>query len=118
MYFFVIIQLLKFKIMKALYVIVLFFGIVSNNNIEQNTETVKAIFDFHDDGTFYFIDSVDENETYTFLKADENAFKTYDLTDSKYEGKVFNVTYRIETEKDDFDEDYEVWTIIKLDMVK
>lgn len=104
--------------MKALYVIVLFFGIVLNNNMSQNTETVKAIFDFHDDGTFYFIDSTNENETYAFLKADEAAFKTYDLTDLKYEGKVFNVTYRIETEKDDFDEDYDVWIIVKLDLAK
>jgi hypothetical protein len=42
----------------------------------------------------------------------------YDLKSEKYVGEKFNTTYKIEIKKDDDDEEYETWTILKLELIK
>ncbi|MFY0714880.1 hypothetical protein J1D01_14475 [Seonamhaeicola sp. NFXS20] len=95
---------------------VLLLAIISLNQsiVNQDLETLKAVFDGYEDGTYYFTDSEDEEKYYSFEKIDESILKTFDLKSEKYRGKSFKVTYKIETIKDEFDEDYEVWAIVKV----
>jgi len=84
----------------------------------QDTKTVKAIFDDYEDGTYYFTDSSDEDESYTFEKIEEDVTKSFDLTDKKYKGQTFNITYKVETEIDESEDESEMWIIVKLELVK
>jgi len=104
--------------MKTLHVILIALATFTNGFINQDTETVNATFDNYEDGTYYFTDNNDESEFYTFEKIEDDVLKSYDLTDKKYEGKTFNVTYRIETEIDDSDDEYNIWIIVKLELVE
>jgi hypothetical protein len=106
--------------MKALYIILLSFVMISSGFTNQENKTVKAIFDYHDEGVYYFTVSNDDDddETYAFQKIEKDALKSYDLADNNYEGKTFNITYKIETETDEFDEESDVWVIVLLELVK
>lgn len=86
--------------------------------VSQDTTTITATFDYHDEGMYYFTENGEDEETYTFVKAEASVLKAYDLTDEKYEGKTFKVTYKTETEEDEFEEEYEVLVITKLELVK
>jgi hypothetical protein len=106
--------------MKALYVILLSFVMISSGFNNQENKIVNAIFDYHYEGVYYFTVSNDdyEDETYSFQKIEKDGLKSYDMTDNKYEGKTFNITYKIETEMDEFDEDSDVLVIVKLELVE
>ncbi|MFT4851378.1 MAG: hypothetical protein ACI83B_003944 [Sediminicola sp.] len=104
--------------MKTLYVILLSFVMISSGFTNQENKTVQAIFDYHAEGFYYFTASNDDDETYTFQKIEEDALKSYDLADNNYEGRTFNITYKIETETDEFDEESDVWVIVLLELVK
>ncbi|TXE07043.1 hypothetical protein FUA26_12525 [Seonamhaeicola algicola] len=100
--------------MKTICILLLALISFKNTNTTQDLKTAKAIFDGYEDGTYYFTDSEDDEKYYSFEKIDESILKTYDLTSKKYDGKVFNITYKIESEKDEFDEYYDVWVIVKV----
>jgi hypothetical protein len=106
--------------MKTLYVILLSFVMISSGFTNQENKTVKAIFEYHDEGVYYFTYSNDDDddETYTFQKIEKDALKSFNLADNNYEGQTFNITYKIESEIDEFDEDSDVWVIVLLELVK
>ncbi len=95
----------------------LLFAALAKNPI--NNSTIEASFDFIDeDGTFYFTENNEKQEPYEFEKIDKKALEVFNLRDKKFVGKVFNVTYRIETEKDDLGQEYYVWVIVQLELVE
>ncbi len=82
-------------------------------------KTIEASFDYVDeDGTFYFTENNEKQEPFEFEKIDDKILKVFNLKDKIFVGKVFNVTYRIETEKDNLGEEYYVWVIVQLELVE
>ena len=102
--------------MKTLFVDLI--AIISQVNLEkhQDTMTVKATFDGYEDGTYYFTD--EEGGTYEFQKIVAEASKKFNLTDEKFNEKVFNVTYKMETELDENEEEYAIYTIVDLKLIE
>ena len=85
---------------------------------EQTNKTVTATYDGYEDGVYTF--SNGENEIYDFEKVDPEVLKKFNLKTDKYVKKKFKITYKEETfkEKDGEEEDeYEIWTIVKLESV-
>tara|TARA_R110002073_G_scaffold279026_1_gene442798 strand:- start:27370 stop:27678 length:309 start_codon:yes stop_codon:yes gene_type:complete len=102
--------------MKTLFVVLI--AIISQINLEKNqdTMTVKATFDGYEDGTYYFTD--EEGATYEFQKIVAEASKKFNLTDEKFNEKVFNVTYKMDTELDENEEEYAIYTITDLKLIE
>lgn len=101
--------------MKALFITLL--ALISLVGLETNQDkiTMKATFDGYEDETFYFTD--EEESSYEFQKIDPVAIKKYDLNDDKFKGKKFEVTYTIETDLDENDDEYTIYTILDLKQV-
>lgn len=101
--------------MKILSILLFSLLITNNTIITKNTETLKATYDGYEDGVYYFSD---DDDTYEFKNADPKVLKAYDLSSKKYEGQDFNITYEIEKKIDEDDEEFEVWTISKLELIE
>lgn len=93
-------------------------AILFNGKLTKETKTVKAIFDGYVSGVYSFTDSNNEDLSYEFDTINQEVLKSFDLTDKKFVGKVFNITYEVETEIDETQDEYETWTVIKLELVK
>lgn len=86
---------------------------------EQTNKTVTAKFDGYEDGIYTF--SNGEDEVYDFERIDAEILKTFNLKTDKYVNKKFKVTYKEEVFKGndgEEDEEYEIWTIVKLELVE
>lgn len=102
--------------MKIPLTIILLFAAIVKSPVST---TIEASFDYIDeDGTFYFTENNEKQESFEFERIDDKILKVFNLRDKIFVGKVFNVTYRIETEKDDFGEEYYVWVIVQLELVQ
>ncbi|MDO9274821.1 MAG: hypothetical protein Q7T92_04630 [Lutibacter sp.] len=78
----------------------------------QETLTIKATFNGHEEGFYYF---TDENDYSFFFEGIEAAAtEKYNLTDNRYIGKKFNVTYKVETTKGEYGEEYYASIIVDL----
>ena len=99
--------------MKTLFILLLVW-ITTMSSIErdQQTATIKATFDGYTEGVYSFTEN--DELLYEFQKIEDAASMKYDLTDDQYIGKNFNVTYTIETEVDNDDEEYQVYSIVDL----
>ncbi|WP_111684552.1 hypothetical protein [Winogradskyella tangerina] len=104
--------------MKIFSIVILALVTIVSSDFKQETKLLTATYDGFEDGIFYFTDSVDEDETYEFEKIEDGVLKTFDLKDKKFEGKTFNISYTIETKTDETEDEYEIWTIVKLELVK
>jgi len=98
--------------------ILLFVWITSIGSIEkdQETVTIQATFDGYTEGIYSFTEN--DELLYEFQKIEDAASTKYDLTEDQYIGKTFNVTYTIETEIDNDDEEYQVYSIVDLKLVE
>ncbi len=98
--------------MKTLYI--LFVAFVSIMAVEKNQDkiTVTATYDGYEEETYHFTD-IDEI-SYEFQKVDSVASKKFDLQDAQYKGKKFDVTYILETDLDENDDEYSMYTILDL----
>ena len=96
---------------------ILFFALMmmSTTIAPTQTEVLKATYDGYEDEIYYFSD---EEDTYEFKNIDSKLIKTYDLTSEKFEGRDFNITYLIEKKIDEDDEETEIWTISKLELIE
>ena len=94
------------------------FSIILLVNIgySQETKTLTASFDGLDEGIYYF--SEGEDNTYDFEKVNEDVLKKFDLKGEKYHNKKFKITYKEEKGTDKDGEEYEIWVIVKLELVK
>jgi len=102
--------------MKIKFILITLLITTVSFGILQDIIKVKATFDEYDDGIFSFSD--EEEGGYAFQRIDSVATSKYDLTDTKYVGKTFMVSYRIETEIDEDDETYEIYAIMDLKLIE
>jgi hypothetical protein len=101
--------------MKTLFTIFTLISLITVNTTQENI-TIKAAFDGFEEGYYYFSD--DDDNTYSFEEIKEEALKKYDLTEEKFIGKYFKVTYKTETKTDEYDEEYEAYVIVNLELEK
>ena len=102
--------------MKTLVIALFVLASMAFTEKTQENTTIKATFEGYEDGSYYFIDE-DEN-SYDFQSVEKKAVEKYDLTDDDYKGKVFNVTYKMETKEEEEEESYIIYVIVDLEIVK
>jgi hypothetical protein len=78
----------------------------------QETLSIKAIFFGYEEGFYYFTDYNDNS--FFFEGADAAAKEKFDLTKNNFIGKKFNVTYKVETTKGEYGEEYYASIIMDL----
>ena len=98
--------------MKTLWIIL--FTLVSFSSMQEKT-TVTAIFDGIENEVYYFSDDADE--THIFDAMTEEAIKKFDLSNKKYNGQTFKITYTSETIMDEMENNMEVLTIVDLEIL-
>ena len=80
----------------------------------QETLSIKATFFGHEEGFYYF---TDYNDNSFFFEGVEAAAKEkFDLTKESFIYKKFNITYRIETTKGEYGEEYYASIIVDLEL--
>jgi hypothetical protein len=103
--------------MKTLIIVLFVLASVAFTEKNQETQTIKAVFDGYTDGSYSFTEN--DDISYEFQDIEEEAIEKYDLaTDKKYEGKTFNVTYRTDLSEDEDGEEYLVYIIVGLELVE
>lgn len=89
---------------------------VTATTMMYQTEVLEATLIGYEDETFYFEDVTEKQ--YTFSDIEPEALKSFDLRKKEFEGKKFKITYSIDTEIDEYDEEYEILTITSLELIK
>lgn len=107
---------LKMKKMKKL--MILLFAIASFAFVKQPEEkmTIKATFDGFEEGYYYFTD--EEENNFYFETISKEALEKYNLLKREFIGESFEVTYKVETKKDEYNEEYESYSIIDLKLIE
>ncbi|HSQ46920.1 MAG TPA: hypothetical protein VLM44_08390 [Lutibacter sp.] len=78
----------------------------------QETLSIKATFFGHEEGFYYFTDYNDNS--FFFEGVDTAAKEKFDLTKKSFIGKKFNITYKVETTKGEYGEEYYASIIVDL----
>ena len=95
--------------------VVLFVAFTSLSSVYcQDAEKMNGAFVSYEDGVYVFTDKDGYNAEFTNV-SDEVSQK-YDLTNKTYIGKQFIITFIVDTEMDEFDEEIQVSTIVDLFM--
>ncbi len=100
--------------MKTLFILLITITSLNFNNL-QDLKTEELIFVQSEDVYAYFAKG--EEEALEFL-IDSSISDEYDLTNDSYKGKEFKVTYETVTEFDEFEEEIDVRTITKLELIE
>lgn len=79
-------------------------------------EVLEATFISYEDETFYFEDSTEKQHTFSAITPE--ALQRYDLKKKEFEGKKFKITFFIDSDIDEDDEEYEIPTISGLELIK
>ena len=82
--------------------------------VSQEEFVVEANYIGSEEGVYTFVD--DNELEYEFSDIDAKASRKYDLDSEKYVGRRFEITYWVDTEVDENDEEYEVYMIVDLDL--
>lgn len=85
-------------------------------NKQEETITIKATFDGFEEGIYYFTD--EEDTSLYFETINEESIEKYNLLEEKFIGESFEITYKIETKIDEYDEEYEALSIVKLKLIE
>ena len=102
--------------MKTLFIsLVLIFSSFSVP-IVQESEQVTATDVGMEDDVYYFTDT--DGFSMEFHNINQEALDSFDLSDDKYKGAVFTITYISEPEIDELDEEVMVNSIIGLKMMQ
>lgn len=97
--------------MKIFITLFILISMVLSEN--QENKTIKATFFGHEEGFYYF---TDYNDNSFFFEGVEAAAKEkFDLTKESFIGKKFNITYKVETTKGEYGEEYYASIIIDLE---
>ncbi|GAA0730280.1 hypothetical protein GCM10009430_41380 [Aquimarina litoralis] len=106
-------------------IIVLFFGVttVKAQETNQEKEIIEGVFDGFDgeNFTFKYITEDGDEDIVLFPKAEPEVLEKYNLSDEKFIGKKFNITFKTEweteTDEDGDEQEYELRTIIDLELL-
>jgi hypothetical protein len=102
--------------MKTLFILIMTLTSFISLENKQEVETITATYDNFEDGSYFFTDK--DDNFYEFQKVEEEANKKYDLTDTKYYGKTFTLSYKIVTQIDEEGEEYSIFSIQDLKLVE
>jgi len=118
--------------MKAIYLVIITFlltplfsftSLKTNNPVilNQDTITVEAVYDGHEDYGYNFVSKHENGEEYTltFQKVDDTVSSEFDLNSEALIGTKFKVTYKTKTivtkDSDGYEDENIVNTITKLE---
>lgn len=96
----------------------------TSSNFDQDTETITGVFDGFDGESYSFnhTNDDDEEDVLFFSKIDLELLKKYDLSDEKFIGKTFTVTFISETiteiDEDGDEQEYDKRTIVGLELLE
>ena len=102
--------------MKAILISVFLLITTMNGLTVQETESMAGTFNGYEDSIFSFTDT--DGYSMEFNHISDEAKVTIDLTDNKYIGKLFQVTFTSESEIDDQDEEMTVNTITAIKILE
>lgn len=95
--------------------VVLFVALSSFASVYgQDVEKLDGTFLGYEDGVYAFTDNDGYRAEFTNITGE--ASQQYNLTDQKYVGKQFIITFTVDTELDEDDEEIQVSTIVSLMM--
>ena len=97
--------------MKSL-LIVLFVAVSSLTTFGQETSTMNGTYEGYIDGVYVFSDG--EGYTTEFSNITDDVANEFDLNSEKLVGKQFMITFTVDSEMDEDDEEIQVSTIVKL----
>lgn len=101
--------------MKTIIIIFMALGSLMGLQTEQEEFVIKASYIGMEEGIYTFVD--DDDMEYEFSDIDAKAASKFNLETDKFVGKKFEVTYWMDTEIDENDEEYDVYIIVNLDLV-
>lgn len=96
--------------MKILITLFTLMSLVFTKN--QETLNIKATYDGYEEGFYYFTDEKDNS--FFFEGAETAASEKYDLIGKRFIGKTFDITYKVETTKGEYGEEYYASIIVDL----
>lgn len=97
--------------MKSL-LIVLFVAVSSLTTFGQETSTMNGTYEGYIDGVYVFSDG--EGYTTEFSNITDDVANEFDLNSEKFVGNQFMITFTVDSEMDEDDEEIQVSTIVKL----
>ena len=97
--------------MKSL-LIVLFVAVSSLTTFSQETSTMNGTYEGYIDGVYVFTDG--EGYSTEFTNVVDEVTSKYDLKSQKLVGKQFSITFTVDSELDEDDEEIQVSTIAGL----
>lgn len=97
--------------MKSL-LIVLFVAVSSLTTFGQETSTMIGTYEGYIDGVYVFSDG--EGYTTEFSNITDDVANEFDLNSEKFVGNQFMITFTVDSEMDEDDEEIQVSTIVKL----
>lgn len=100
--------------MKTLFVFL--FAITSMVTTAVAQETVKATFNEHLDGIYYFTDK--DGYAMEFAQTEKDVLAQFDLLGEAFKGKVFMISYTTDTEEDEEGEDVAINIIVGLKLTE
>ena len=100
--------------MKTLLIAFFVLGSISFTSIQDKT-TITATFDGIENEAYYFSDDADTMHVFDAIS--EEATKKFDLTNEKYNGQSFKITYVTESIMDEMENTMEVLTIEDLEIL-
>ncbi|MDC6362919.1 MULTISPECIES: hypothetical protein [Flavobacteriaceae] len=77
---------------------------------------VEATFNGYVDEMYEFTDA--DGSTYGFAEIEASAAQKYDLDSTDLVGKLFRVTYKMDTAVDEEDEEYDIYVIVDLKVLE
>ena len=92
--------------------IVLFVAVSSLTTFGQDTSTMNGTYEGYINGAYVFSDG--EGSTAEFTNITDDVENAYDLNSQKFVGKQFMITFVVDSELDEDDEEIQVSTIVKL----
>ena len=98
--------------MKALIVFFVAITSMSTMAVAQEAETVKATFDEHLDGIYYFTDK--DGYSLEFAHIEQEVLAQFDLFGEEHKGRVFMITYTSDTEEDEEGDEIAINNIVGL----
>jgi hypothetical protein len=105
--------------MKTIFMGLFSLFLLVNIGFNQEEKTVKATYNGYEDGVYSFSDKSDEDEVdYEFEKVSDDVLKAFDLKGEKFLNKTFKITYKENSVNDEDIDEVEVWTIVKLELIK
>lgn len=96
--------------MKALITLFTLVSLVFAKN--QENLHIKATYDGYEEGFYYFTDEKDNS--FFFEGAETAASEKYNLIGKRFIGKTFDITYKVETTKGEYGEEYYASIIVDL----